>query len=58
LVTGLIVGCSGGEGSVDPEDNLALTKPRPGMEAMKEQMLKAFRKAKRDPAKVAPNLVR
>jgi len=52
-----VIGC-GGEEPVDFKDNAALSKPRPGMEAMKNQMLEAFKKAKRDPAKVAPNLVK
>lgn len=53
----LAFGC-GGEKPVDFKDNTALSKPRPGMEAMKTQMLEAFKKAKRDPSKVAPNLVK
>jgi hypothetical protein len=56
-LTGLVLGCGGGEEPMDFKDNAALSRPRPGMEAMKKQMLEAFRKAKRDPAKVAPNLV-
>jgi hypothetical protein len=58
VVASLVAGCGGGGGSVDPKDNIALSKPRPGMEAMKTQMLEAFKKAGRDPAKVAPNLVK
>jgi hypothetical protein len=53
----LALGCRGEE-AVRFEDNPALSKPRPGMEAMKAQMLDAFKKANRDPAKHAPNLVK
>ena len=53
-----VFGCSGGGEAVDLKDNVAVSKPRPGMEAMKNQMLEAFKKAKRGGAKVAPNLVK
>lgn len=58
LLTALVLGCGGGEEPVNFKDNIALSKPRPGMEAMKNQMLKALKKAKRDPSKIAPNLVK
>ncbi len=57
-LTSPVLGCGGGGEPADFKDNVALSKPRPGMEAMKNQMLEAFKKAKRDPAKVAPNLVK
>ncbi|WP_165247657.1 hypothetical protein [Paludisphaera soli] len=60
IVTIVLASLAQGCGSEEPEnlhDNIALSKPRPGMEAMKSQMLDAFKKKKRDPAKVAPNLV-
>jgi hypothetical protein len=56
VLTGLALGCGGDDEPVKFEDNVALSKPRPGMEAMKAQMLEAFKKANRDPSKVAPNL--
>lgn len=61
IVTIVLAPLSYGCGTGEPEnlqDNMALSKPRPGMEAMKSQMLDAFKKAKRDPAKVVPNLVK
>ena len=57
LFSALFGGC-GGDEPVSFKDNAALAKPRPGMEATKEQMLKAFEKAKRDPSKKAANLVK
>jgi hypothetical protein len=52
----LALGCGGADEPVKFEDNVALSKPRPGMEAMKNQMLDAFKKANRDPSKLTPNL--
>jgi hypothetical protein len=54
----LALGCGGGGEPAKFEDNAALSKPRPGMEAMKAQMLDAFKKANRDPSRQAPNLVK
>lgn len=57
LLACLSWGC-GAEEPVSFKDNVALSKPRPGMEATKQQMLDAFAKAKRDPGKKAANLVK